>query len=366
VKLNVSLTRLGAARKRHDRTRFDFKRRGHAFNWAPYEKGCRAALPLFGKACAERRLEGGRSATELVAAAWDSLSATVLTQMKTHVGVSVVKPGGKFWWTPALKLRNTEKRRAWQLWQSSRNDADRIANREAYVACRRQYNREVRRASRAREEEECNLADGLQRTWELSKLFWNLHAERTHQASVLPQALQDALGMMVTDGDKRLRLIGEYMAARGAPAAPGDPKFDPAFFAEKAADVQRYADSTEASLVKDVVPNEWEVLKAIDRLKNWKAGGVDEWVPECITKADRGAMAEALTVLFGLIWEAECVPDDWRVGAVVLIAKNDAKEEPHKLGSYRPLTLMSVASKVLDRACRQYEAALLGRERGAH
>jgi hypothetical protein len=86
----------------------------------------------------------------------------------------------------------------------------------------------------------------------------------------------------------------------------------------------------------------------MDRLKNWKAGGVDEWVPECITKSDRGAMAVALTTLFGLIWDAESVPDDWRVGAVVLIAKSDADLEPHKLGSYRPLTLMSVASKVLE------------------
>jgi exonuclease III len=348
VKMDVALVRLRATRKRHARTRFDFKRRSHLFDWEPYEKGCAAALPLFGAACAERQTEGGRSPAELVAAAWESLSATVLSQMRTHVGVSIVTSGGKWWWTPVLKQLNGDKRAAWQRWQRAGSATERVDGREAYVKCRRTYNREIRRASRAREEEECNLAGGLQRSYELSKLYWNLHAERTHQVSVLPQALQDAEGVMITDGDARLRLIGDFMQTRGAPAAADDPKFDPAFYAEKVADVRGYASSSAVSLVPDAPPSEREVLTAMDRLKNWKAGGVDEWVPECITKSDRGAMAVALTTLFGLIWDAESVPDDWRVGAVVLIAKSDADLEPHKLGSYRPLTLMSVASKVLE------------------
>jgi hypothetical protein len=348
VKMDVALVRLRATRKRHARTRFDFKRRSHLFDWKPYEKGCAAALPLFGAACAERQTEGGHTPADLVTVAWESLSSTVLSQMRTHVGVSIVTPGGKWWWTPILKQLNFDKRAAWQRWQRAGSATERVDGREAYVKCRRVYNREIRRASRAREEEECNLAGGLQRNYQLSKLFWNLHAERTHQVSVLPQALQDASGAMITDGDARLRLIGDFMQDRGAPADADDPRFDPDFYAEKVADVGRYASSPVASLVPDAPPSQWEVLKAMDRLKNWKAGGVDEWVPECITKSDRGAMATALTTLFGLIWEAECVPDDWRVGAVVLIAKSDVDQEPHKLGSYRPLTLMSVASKVLE------------------
>ena len=95
VKVDVALVRLRAVRKRHARTRFDFKRRSHLFDWEPYEKGCAAALPLFGAACAERRTEGGRSPADLVAVAWESLSATVLAQMRTHVGVSIVTSGGK-------------------------------------------------------------------------------------------------------------------------------------------------------------------------------------------------------------------------------------------------------------------------------
>jgi hypothetical protein len=303
---------------------------------------------FFGAACAERRTEGGRSPADLVAVAWESLSATVLAQMRTHVGVSIVTSGGKWWWTPVLKQLCVDKRVAWQRWQRAGSATERVDGREAYVKCRRVYNREVRRASRAREEEDCNLAGGLQRNYELSKLYWNLHAERTHQVSVLPQALQDASGAMITDGDARLRLIGDYMQDRGAPADADDPRFDPVFYAEKIADVRRYAASPAVSLVPDAPPSQKEVLTAMDRLKNWKAGGVDEWVPECITKSDRGAMATALTTLFGLIWEAECVPEDWQVGAVVLIAKSDVDKEPHKLGSYRPLTLMSVASKVLE------------------
>ena len=63
-----------------------------------------------------------------------------------------------------------------------------------------------------------------------------------------------------------------------------------------------------------------EVTKSIHALKNNKAGGLDEVTAELLNHGGE-TIAEELTYLFKLIWQAEEVPGDWRPGAIVKLSK---------------------------------------------
>ena len=85
-----------------------------------------------------------------------------------------------------------------------------------------------------------------------------------------------------------------------------------------------------------------EVAKSIHALKNNKAGGLDEVTGELL-KHGRETVAEELTYLFNLIWQAEDVPGDWRHGATVKLPK---KGNLSDCNNWRGITILSIPGKV--------------------
>nr|XP_021199035.2 LINE-1 retrotransposable element ORF2 protein [Helicoverpa armigera] len=90
-------------------------------------------------------------------------------------------------------------------------------------------------------------------------------------------------------------------------------------------------------------PTGEEVMKAIRRLKNGKAPGVDLITAEML-KADITTAANALTPLLQNIWSAEKLPDDWNKGLLITVPK---KGDLSECGNWRGITLLSTPSKVL-------------------
>jgi endonuclease/exonuclease/phosphatase family metal-dependent hydrolase len=360
VVLDTPVERDPSRRAPHTFKRWAFKNTRALFDWSHYAAASRVPLRALAAACRAQAATAPADPAARVQTAWRAISDEVMSLMHTHVGQTVATKGGKWWWSKALSALAFAKRVARRAWHRRKSEAA----RESYLNTRRAYNAAVRKAKDARETEELCGAETAHRTFELQKLFWHVIRKRQGNTPTLPQALEGKDGARVSDSAERLRAIHDYYVELSAPASKDDASFDPAFLrrmealvaAVEAGTVPDASDVEAATPVPvpvsagpiDTAPSRREVCDAIDRLKCWKAGGVDQWVPECIVKADRGAITEALTALFAVIWEARTVPDEWRRGAVVLIAKRDADTEPHKIGSYRPITLLCVASKVLE------------------
>ena len=84
------------------------------------------------------------------------------------------------------------------------------------------------------------------------------------------------------------------------------------------------------------------VTKSTHALKNNKAGGMDELTAELL-KHGGETLAEELTYLFNLIWQAEDVSGDRRRGAIVKLPKKGNLSE---CNNWRGITLLSIPGKV--------------------
>jgi hypothetical protein len=89
---------------------------------------------------------------------------------------------------------------------------------------------------------------------------------------------------------------------------------------------------------------EWEIKKAIRKLKKESAAGPDEIGPRLLQELE-GAAATALTMIFRESVESGVVPEDWRRANVTPIFKKGTKMDP---GNYRPVSLTSVCCKLLE------------------
>ena len=88
---------------------------------------------------------------------------------------------------------------------------------------------------------------------------------------------------------------------------------------------------------------EAEIRNTIKKLKNGKAGGIDQILNEFI-KNSPPDMVKLIQSFFNLILETGIVPDSWTIGLIVPIFKN--KGDIHDPDNYRGITLLSCMGKL--------------------
>ena len=88
-----------------------------------------------------------------------------------------------------------------------------------------------------------------------------------------------------------------------------------------------------------------EVFDTLIKLKTGKAPGKDKITPELLSKCAPG-IADSLAVLFNRSFTECAIPSEWREALVVPIFKNGSRSAPT---NYRPIALLSVVSKVLEK-----------------
>ena len=91
-------------------------------------------------------------------------------------------------------------------------------------------------------------------------------------------------------------------------------------------------------------PSLRDVIEIIRKLPSGRAPGADGITGEML-KAASDAVAPRLHALFQRVWEAERVPVEWKEGIILSFYKN--KGDRRCTSNYRPITLLSVPSKVL-------------------
>ncbi|XP_056020452.1 uncharacterized protein LOC130054512 [Ostrea edulis] len=92
-------------------------------------------------------------------------------------------------------------------------------------------------------------------------------------------------------------------------------------------------------------PSIEEVKKAITKLKNGKAAGIDQIHAE-LFKAEEYWTPTLLTNILQKIWESEKTPSFWKTGLIVKLPK---KGDLSNCNNYRGIMLLSVTMKVLSR-----------------
>ena len=92
-----------------------------------------------------------------------------------------------------------------------------------------------------------------------------------------------------------------------------------------------------------------EVFNILSHLKKEKAPWIDDITPDLIQLCAKG-IAESLFALFNKRFASSTFPNQWKMALVVQIFKKGDKCNP---GNYRPISLLPVLSKVLERVVHE-------------
>ena len=87
-----------------------------------------------------------------------------------------------------------------------------------------------------------------------------------------------------------------------------------------------------------------EILLALNKLKNNKAGGIDG-LPSELFRRGAPSVCQPLQELFALIWLHQKIPDDWNIAVIISCYKKGGKA---KCSNYRGINLIAIALKVLE------------------
>lgn len=85
-----------------------------------------------------------------------------------------------------------------------------------------------------------------------------------------------------------------------------------------------------------------EIKKVVRKLKDNKAPGIDN-IPRELIKHGEEALLTKLHTLFGEIWQAEKIPEDWQASVIHPIYK---KGDKATCENYRGISLLNVTYKI--------------------
>ena len=261
---------------------------------------------------------------EDIETSWRQISSTLISSAQTILGKKrkKIKP-----WISSTTLDVVEKCREARL----------NGNTTRYKALKKTRRRNIRKdrplwlnniADRAeRDFRHGNLRSAFKSVKELCAA----HKKNTSVSHSTP--LLSSNGSILTDTKAKLdrwREHYEKVLCRSAPAP--------------CARLQNFASAgTPSDTISLEPPSLAEVTNTLRKLPTERAPGADGITAEML-RSTVSDSATRLKALFEKIWNAESVPQEWKEGIIISVYKN--KGDSRDPSNYRPITLLSVPSKV--------------------
>jgi len=258
-----------------------------------------------------------------------------------------VKGGTRPDWISLQTLKLAEERRRWK--------AKRRESREAS----KHYNflhRQVKKSTKADKEQFImGICESIERSRKQNKSrdvyegIRKITGKRTQKMSVV----KDIDGKIITEIGKVKNRWKEYFEGLYNDSNPVD-----------ISTLKQLSDCSDMETTPEIMIE--EVQRAITRLKNRKAPGIDNITAEEIRVATEGRGLEILHQLCQRIWDEETVPEEWKKAVIVPIYK---KKDKLDCNNYRGVSLQCHCSKIftsiiLERIRKKTEEVLSEEQAG--
>ena len=166
------------------------------------------------------------------------------------------------------------------------------------------------------------------------RLFWSYHKAVFHHRSTQTPAISYKGKLAKTPSDKA-ELFNSYFSSVFQPSKPNQHQASTFSSSQLGTDAQLW----------EIKLSEVEVANCLRNLDTSKASGPDG-IPARLLKECSQQIAPSLCSLFNLSLQFSWIPSEWKSADVAPIHKKDSKEPAE---NYRPISLLSIVSKVLER-----------------
>lgn len=257
--------------------------------------------------------------------AWESF--TDIIQEVSEANIPVCKTLHKKYNTPwmnniALSAIRA-KRKKWNRYQNCKNEENKKQYHEARIKA-------TKDTKTAKVEYERRLAENINSN---NKAFWNYVQSKTKTRETIGNLI-DEDGNLHTDNLTKCQILNKF--------------FTSVFTQENLDTMPEFPDRHLNQPLGELIINTQIVENYIKKLNGSKSQGPDNCHPKLLLESIN-EIKEPLAVLFNKSIDEGKVPDQWRLANVIPIHKKGLKSKPE---NYRPISLTSVASKLLEKIVR--------------
>lgn len=259
------------------------------------------------------------------------VTGRILEGMENFIPTKVLtcKPSDPKWWTPECQQAISAKEKAWRLWR--RHGASQTLKTAFIQSINHAINVQWRARFLWEQRIRTNLSSGRLK----DKQWWSTlkAASGEIRTSSIP-TLIDGTGQEYSSNREKANCLGRYFAEKCS--LGGDDLTQgtlPPIPAHNGPSLNRvhFRPST--------------VRRLLGQLDVSKATGPDDISARVLKECSR-ELAEPLTLLFSLSFRTGVQPRQWKNASVVPIHKKSSRSSPT---NYRPVSLLSVISKVMER-----------------
>ena len=259
--------------------------------------------------------------------AWVTFRDTLLGVERRTVPMKLRRTNGAVdppWMTSEVKRATNLKKRAYNVLKEAATDV----NRERYQHCLRACRTLIRRSKREYEKRIAREAKANPK-----KVFTYIRSKKKAKSNIGP--LTNRNGVLTRDSRHMAEILNE--------------KFSSVFTIENTETVpESAAPPTGITPLEIGAIREDEVQKYLDNLDTNKSTGPDNLSPRLL-KELRQQIVKPLTSIFNRSVQLNKVPEDWKLANVTPIFKKGDKSVAL---NYRPISLTSVAGKILEKIIR--------------
>ena len=252
---------------------------------------------------------------------WTIFNSIIDNLMNEYVPVKEFSERKVPWFTPTLKRMERKKKRKYRKWKSNKTRRNLFEYRsyckeveEKIILTKKQYER------RKFNQKNYN-----------PKQFFNYINSRTKSSQPVANLIDEENDRVVTDASEKANLLlRQYCSVftRDNGVLPDCPQWVP------------------VDTICDIAVEDSDIIKAMKNMNSNSAAGPDGIHPKFINNIF-SYLVKPLKKIFNLSLSTGVAPDSWKFSEVIPIYKNNRK--PNNCASYRPVSLTSYMSKLLEK-----------------